>query len=148
MTSTHELAQLNIARMREPLDSPLMSDFVANIDRINALADGSPGFIWRLDEAYGERPLGANTLINISVWRDVAALSDYVHKSGHVEVLRRRRDWFERMSEAYAVLWWVPAGHRPSISEALERLELLRSKGATAEAFSFAARFDPPVAAP
>lgn len=148
MTNAYELAQLNIAMMREPLESPLMREFVANIDRINALAEASPGFVWRLGDAYepatGMRPMGDSTLVNMSVWQDIHSLSDYVHKSAHVEIMRRKREWFERMAEAYAVLWWVPAGHRPTIQEAIERLELLRREGPCPRAFTFAKRFEPP----
>jgi hypothetical protein len=152
MTGVHELAQLNIAAMREPLESPSMSDFVANLDRINALAEASAGFVWRLSDAYDNattrRHFGDTTLVNMSVWKDVTSLSDYVHKSAHVEILRRKREWFERMTEAYVVLWWVPAGHRPTLDEARERLDLLRREGPGPAAFTFASRFDPPGSEP
>ena len=145
MRSLHELAQLNIALMREPLESPAMADFVANLERINALAERSPGFVWRLQTAQGDatalRPLGEDTLVNVSVWRDVECLKNYVYGSAHVELMRRRKAWFEPMREAYAVLWWVPAGHRPSVAEALARLELLRARGPTEEAFTFRRTF-------
>lgn len=115
--SQYELAQLNIAVMKEPLDSPRMADFVANLERINALAESSPGFVWRLQteegDATGLRPLGDSTIVNMSVWRDVASLNHYVYKTAHVEIMRRRKEWFERMREASMVLWWVPQGHRP-----------------------------------
>jgi hypothetical protein len=147
----YELAQLNIALMKEPLDSPRMGDFVANLDRINALAESSPGFVWRLQTEEGDatalRPLGEDTLVNISVWRDVASLNKYVYESAHVEIMRRRKEWFERMREAYVVLWWVPNGHRPTIPEAIARLELLRAKGPTTDAFTFRRAFLPPDAA-
>ncbi len=146
--SRYELAQLNIATMKEPLESPGMADFVANLDRINALAEASGGFVWRLQTEEGDatalRPMGENTLVNMSVWRDVASLNGFVYRSAHVEIMRRRKEWFERMSDAYLVLWWVPKGHRPSIDEALARLALLRNKGATAEAFTFRQAFDAP----
>lgn len=146
--SAFELAQLNIAVMKEPLESPRMADFVANLDRINALAESSPGFVWRLQTEAGDatalRPLGEETLVNVSVWRDVASLNKYVYGSAHVEVMRRRKEWFERMREAYVVLWWVPHGHRPSVTEAIERLQLLRAKGPTEEAFTFRSAFLPP----
>lgn len=146
--SQYELAQLNIAVMKEPLESPSMADFVANLDRINALAEKSPGFVWRLQTEEGDatalRPLGDNTLVNMSIWQDVASLNDYVYKSAHVEIMRRRKEWFERMSEAYVVLWWVPAGHRPSIAEAALKLDLLRKQGPTAAAFTFRQAFSPP----
>ena len=139
--STYELAQLNIAVMKEPLESPSMTDFVANLDRINALAESSQGFVWRLQgddgDATAMRPLGENTLVNMSVWRDVESLNKYVYGSAHVEIMRRRKEWFERMREMYVVLWWVRKGHRPAVSEAVARLELLRASGTTAEAFTF-----------
>jgi len=90
------------------------------------------------------RPLGEDVIVNMSVWRDVEALQDYVYRSGHVEIMRRRREWFTRMAQAYMVLWWVPAGHEPTMAEAAARLELLRQKGPTAEAFTFAQAFPAP----
>ncbi len=139
--SRYELAQLNIAVMKEPLDAPLMADFVASLERVNALADGSEGFVWRLQSEEGDatllRPLGENVLVNMSVWEGVEALRDYVYRSAHVEVMRRRKEWFERMSEAYLVLWWVPRGHRPTVSEAIAKLMHLRLHGPTEEAFTF-----------
>lgn len=105
---THHLAQLNIAAMKEPLDSPSMADFVNNLDRINALADAAEGFVWRLQTQEGDatavQPLGDQTLINLSVWRDVSTLKDYVYKTAHAEVMRRRKEWFERMGETQLVL--------------------------------------------
>jgi hypothetical protein len=146
--STYELAQLNIAAMKAPLESPPMADFVANLDRIHALAESSPGFVWRFQTAEGDatavRPLGDDTLINLSVWRDVESLGDYVYKSAHVEIMRRRKEWFERVREAVIVLWWVPKGHRPSETEALAKLELLRARGPSAEAFTFRHPFPAP----
>jgi hypothetical protein len=150
--SRHELAQLNIAIMKEPLQSPGMADFVANLDRINALAESSPGFLWRLKTDDGNatalRPLGESTLVNMSVWRDLHSLNAYVYASAHAEIMRRRREWFERMGQAYVVLWWIPEGHRPSIAEALAKLDALRKNGPTAEAFTFRNAFPPPDAAP
>lgn len=143
-----ELAQLNIAVMRAPLDSPAMADFVANLDRINALADAAPGFVWRLQTEAGDatavRPLGDSTLVNMSVWRDVEALAEYVYRSAHTEIMKRRREWFESMQAAFQVLWWVPAGHRPTMDEAIARLETLRNLGPTPQAFSFKKPFPPP----
>jgi hypothetical protein len=137
MTARH-LAQLNIAMMRAPADSPQMAEFFANIDRINALADAAPGFAWRLKGDPPVNPFGANALVNLSVWHSVAALSDFVHRSGHMEIMRRRREWFARAEEATLVLWWVPVGHEPTVEEAADRLNLLRKSGPCAEAFTFA----------
>jgi hypothetical protein len=144
-----QLAQLNVASMKEPLGSPSMADFVANLERINALAEQASGFVWRLKDESGDataiRPFGENMLVNMSVWSDVAALHRYVFETVHVEILRRRREWFERMEEAHAVLWWVPAGHRPTLQEAAARLVHFRAHGATAHAFSFKTACPPPV---
>lgn len=146
--SNYELAQLNIAVMKEPLDSPGMADFVANLDRINSLAESSSGFVWRLQTDDGDataiRPMGESTLVNMSVWQDVESLNKYVYGSAHVEIMRRRREWFERMREAQVVLWWIRKGHRPTLPEAISKLELLRSRGPTEEAFTFRHAFSPP----
>lgn len=146
--SAYQLAQLNIAWMKAPLESPEMADFVANLERINALAEASPGYVWRLQDEAGDataiRPFGSEVLVNMSVWQDVQSLSDYVYKSAHTEMLKRRREWFERIEQAHQVLWWVPAGHRPSVVEAAERLACLREQGATAQAFNFRHAFVAP----
>ena len=149
--SQFELAQLNIAVMKAPLESPRMAEFAANLDRINALADGSPGFVWRLQTEAGDatalRPFGDDILVNMSVWQNIDSLRGFVYRSAHVEIMRRRKEWFERMAEVFVVLWWVPGGHRPTLAEAKAKLELLNEKGPTAEAFSFRQAFPPPDAA-
>ncbi len=145
MSNTHELAQLNIALMKTPLDSPGMADFVANLAPVNALAERSPGFVWRLQDEEGDataiRPFGPEVLVNLSVWRDVASLTDFVYRSAHVEMLRRRKEWFECASGMHQVLWWVPKGHRPDVREAAARLARLREHGPTPEAFTFRQTF-------
>jgi hypothetical protein len=150
--SAYELAQLNIGIIRGPMDSPVMAEFAANLERINALAERSPGFVWRLQTAQGDataiRPFAdERLLVNMSVWRDAEHLRRYVYASAHVEIMRRRREWFERMSEAYLVLWWVPRGHRPTLEQAIARLEALRQHGPHAQAFNFSKVFPPPDAA-
>jgi len=146
--SDYQLAQLNVAALKAPLDSPELKDFVDNLDRINALAEAAPGFAWRLvgegNDATALRPLGEDVIVNMSVWSDVNALRDFAYKSAHVEIMRRRREWFTRMADAYMVLWWVPKGHEPTVTEAVARLTLLRERGPTAEAFTFAEAFGPP----
>jgi Domain of unknown function (DUF3291) len=147
--STHELAQLNIGVIKGPMDSPLMADFANNLERINAVADASPGFVWRLQTEAGDataiRPFNdPNLLVNMSVWRDVESLNRYVYSSAHVEIMRRRREFFERMDTAFLVLWWLPRGHRPTVDEAMARLEMLRAQGPSAMAFTFRHAFPPP----
>jgi hypothetical protein len=144
------LAQLNVGRLRAPIDDPIIAEFKGALDAINALADRSPGFVWRLQTADGNatalHPIDDDELIaiNMSVWESIEALGDYVYRSDHTAFLRRRREWFERYGTAYLVLWWVPAGHVPSIDEALARLDELERNGPTEKAFTFARRFAPP----
>jgi len=146
--SQYQLAQLNISTMKESKESPLMADFVANLERIYAIAERSPGFVWRLkdeeEEAAGMRLFGEGILINLSVWETVEALRDFVFKSAHLEVLRRRSEWFEKMTEAHTALWWTPAGQRPTVLEARERLIHLRQYGSTIYAFTFRQAFAVP----
>src|SRR5438874_10391986 len=124
--SAYELAQLNVGVIKGPMDSPIMADFAASLERINALAERSPGFVWRLQTEEGDataiRPFESeNVLVNMSVWRDVESLNKYVYNSAHVELMRRRREWVERMNGAFLVLWWVPKGHRPSVAGAIAK---------------------------
>jgi Domain of unknown function (DUF3291) len=147
--SAYELAQLNIGVIRGPMDSPVMAAFAAGLERINALADAAPGFLWRLQTQDGDataiRPFpDENMLLNMSVWRDLEQLRRFVYRSDHAEFLRRRREWFEPLKEAILVLWWVPQGHRPGIAEAIARLETLRTRGPSPEAFTFRETFPPP----
>jgi hypothetical protein len=138
----HHIAQVNVARMRAPLDSPVMAGFVARLEEINALADRSSGFVWRLQTPEGDatylRPFGDDRiLINMSVWESVEALKDFVYRTAHAELLRDRRSWFENFAGAYAALWWVPAGHTPGIDEAKQRLAHLDEHGPSQFAFTF-----------
>ena len=147
---THHLAQINIGRMRAPLDTPVMADFVAQLDEINALAEASPGFVWRLkgegNDATSLRPFDDDFIIvNMSVWESLDDLRAYVYKSAHTAVMRRRREWFEQFESAYVVLWWVEAGHIPTVGEAKERLQHLDAHGPTAEAFTFKQPFAPSI---
>lgn len=146
-TSFH-LAQVNIGRMQGPLESPVMAGFVARLDEINALADRSPGFVWRLQTEAGNatylRPYeDERILFNLSVWQSVEALRDYVYRSAHAELLRGRQQWFTRLDGAYLALWWVPAGHVPSIDEAKARLAHLDAHGPTPFAFTLKVAFPP-----
>ncbi|CAM4201486.1 DUF3291 domain-containing protein [Nocardiopsis rhodophaea] len=145
----HHLAQLNVGTLNAPLDDPSMAGFVDNLAPINALADASPGFVWRYtdegsDDATDARPFGDDLLINLSVWASWEALWEFTYRSDHIDLLRRRREWFRHMRDASLVLWWIPAGHIPTLDEAGERLSLLRHHGPTAEAFTFKDSFGPP----
>jgi hypothetical protein len=148
MTTRFHLAQVNIGRARGEMTDPVMAEFAANLPAINALAERSPGFMWRLQTEDGDatavRPYAdTRIMINLSVWEDLPALRDYVYRSAHAGVMRRRREWFERFERVFVALWWVPAGHRPSVAEAVERVEHLDRHGPTPFAFSFRDAFDP-----
>ncbi|WP_406441129.1 DUF3291 domain-containing protein [Streptomyces sp. NBC_00631] len=137
------LAQLNVATLRFPLDDPRMAPFVDMLDTVNAAADDTPGFVWRLVEdgaadATALRPAGEDVIVNLTVWETQEALWNFTYRSEHLDVIRRRREWFERHVEAHLVLWWVPAGHIPTTGEALDRLADLRAHGPSARAFTFA----------
>ena len=142
MTTTPHLAQFNIARARGPLESAIMRDFVAALDEINALAEASPGFVWRFQteagNALAERPYADPLIIvNLSVWESVDALKQYAFRTQHAAFLARREEWFEKMEAPHSVLWWTPRNVRPTVAEAKERLDRLRRLGPTPEAFAF-----------
>ncbi len=148
MTIWH-LAQINVARLRAPIDDPLVAEFVAGLEPVNQLADTSPGFVWRLQteagdatslQAYDDELI----IVNMSVWESLDQLADFVYRSAHTEFLRNKRSWFERMVEAHAALWWTEAGRLPSVTEGVQRLEALRTNGPSPEAFAFRHSFAAP----
>ena len=143
------LAQLNIARMTGvDMNDPIMTDFVAQLDEVNHLAENTEGFVWRLKDEASGNALGFNPfddvqlIVNMSVWKNLEALERFVFNGRHLEVMRRRREWFQRFGKAYMVLWWVPEGHQPTLEEANERLAFLQTHGATAYAFDFRNKFE------
>jgi hypothetical protein len=147
-TEGMNLAQLNVGRLRAPIDDPLVDEFRLNLERINTLAEVSPGFVWRLQDetgnATGIKPFADDLeIINLTVWSSAEALADFTYRSGHVEFLRRRRDFFEAPTQPILCLWWIPEGTIPTVEEAIGRLEHLRTHGPTQTAFTFRHRFDP-----
>lgn len=149
--ASHHLAQVNIARMRAPIDDPIMADFVAQLESVNAMADASPGFVWRLADDSGvgataiqafEDPL---ILINMSVWETVAALEAFTYRSRHSGLLKDRKKWFEPLDRPHLALWWIPRGQIPSAGDARERLDLLKERGPSPEAFTFREPFPAPL---
>ncbi|CAN7355177.1 DUF3291 domain-containing protein [Phenylobacterium sp. LjRoot225] len=149
---SYQLAQINIARLLAPIDAPETAEFVANLDRINALAEGSPGFVWRLigdgDDATNLQAFDDPAIItNMSVWENLDHLAAFVYRSAHRDVMRRRKEWFSP-TETYMALWWVPAGHRPSPAEGIARLKTIEALGPTADAFTFRNPFPAPDATP
>jgi hypothetical protein len=152
MAAGHDLAQVNVMRLRAPLDSPELAAFVAALDPVNALADGAPGFVWRLKTEEGNstalRIFGDDTLVvNMSTWRSLETMTDYVYRTAHAAIMRRRREFALPIIEAQVALWWVPDGHRPTIAEAEERLSYLRANGPTKFAFGIKSPFSAPSAA-
>jgi Domain of unknown function (DUF3291) len=147
--ASYHVAQCNIGRVRAPLDSPQLAGFVAALEPVNRMADEAPGFVWRLQTEAGDATAirafeDDMLLLNMSVWESIEALAEFTYRTPHRDVMRRRREWFERLADAYLVLWWVPAGTRPTVVEARARLEALRRDGPTLEAFTFRSPFPPP----
>ncbi|WP_024801701.1 DUF3291 domain-containing protein [Nocardia sp. BMG51109] len=149
-----ELAQVNIARLLASLEDPRLADFVAALEPVNAAADVAPGFLWRLQTEDGDATAirafewdtadSVGVIVNMSVWCDVEHLAAFTYGEMHRVILKRRREWFQRMREATHVCWWVPAGHRPTTAEAEDRLRRLRDHGPTPFAFTLQQHFPPP----
>jgi hypothetical protein len=151
--AAHHLAQVNVATLRAPLDGPELAGFVAQLAPINALADASPGFVWRLQTEDGDataiRPFDDDRImVNLSVWESFEALRTFVYATRHLEVMRHRRAWFQRMADPYLALWWIPAGAIPTVAEARQRLEILERRGPGPDAFTFRAPFPAPAGPP
>lgn len=150
--SNYHIAQVNLGRVKGQPEDPIMAGFMNRLDEVNAIADRAPGFVWRLQTDSGNatdyRPYpGDNSiLLNMSVWETVEALRDYVYKTVHVELLRQRHLWFEKFDGIYTALWWVPAGHTPTIEEAVQRLAYLEEYGPTEYAFTMQIPFPAPSA--
>ncbi len=152
MTAWH-LAQLNVGQLRAPIDHADSAGFADNLDPINELAEETPGFVWRLQDDHGNATSFARDgdplrILNLSVWESVESLRAYTYRSGHVDFLRRRLEWFEPREGGHLVLWWIPAGHEPTIAEAEERLARLTADGPSRDAFTFMLMFPPPDEAP
>ncbi|HLV86187.1 MAG TPA: DUF3291 domain-containing protein [Candidatus Sulfotelmatobacter sp.] len=145
----YHIAQVNIGRVKAPMEDAIMEGFVRRLDEINALADRSPGFVWRLQTPAGNAtylrpyPNDDRILVNMSVWETIETLRHYVYKTAHAELLRQREAWFEKFAGVYTALWWVPAGHHPSIDEAKKRLAYLEKYGPSQFAFTFKTPFQP-----
>ncbi len=135
------LAQLNIGRLHHGLDSAETAEFTAALGPINALAEATPGFVWRLVDDDGQsssyvRLPGEDdplTIVNMSVWADLESLQHFMYRSGHAMYLRRRIEWFERNPEATSVCWWIPVGSLPDLDDAHRRLLHLRAHGPTSQ---------------
>jgi hypothetical protein len=145
----HHLAQINIAKFRLPMNDPVNAEFIGALDRVNAIAEAQPGFVWRL-KGEGNDALDIKAFddpdiaLNMSVWTDLEALAAFVYRNEeHLAIMRRRREWFDRI-EVYMALWWVPAGHVPTPAEGMARLEHLAVNGPTSTAFSFRQPFPAP----
>ena len=150
--SDFQLAQFNIARtVASSLEDPVLADFMARLDAVNALADASPGFVWRLQDESGNATAidgydDPRVIVNLSVWESAEALFEFTYKSAHARVLSRRADWFEKLVGPNLALWWVPAGHRPSVEEGRDRLDRLVAHGPSERAFTLKQRYPAPPA--
>ena len=145
----YHLAQLNIGRAVAPLDDARLADFMNWLDQINALAEQSPGFVWRLQGDNGNNTSlkvsdDPQFIVNLSVWASIDELHAFTYRSDHKAVFARRYEWFERADGPNMVMWWVPAGTLPDVADALDRLRRLAEDGPTVDAFTFKQRFPPP----
>jgi heme-degrading monooxygenase HmoA len=143
------IAQMNVATALYPLEDPRIADFIAALDEVNALAERSPGFVWRLKSEQGNATDIKVTddpkmIVNLTVWASVETLFDFVYKSSHRLVMARRREWFDRPVRAYQVMWWIAAGSVPSVEDGLARLAHLDAQGPSPHAFTFKQKFPPP----
>jgi Domain of unknown function (DUF3291) len=143
------LAQINVALMKAPLNAPIMAEFAAALDEVNAIADQSAGFVWRLQTATGNATAisvypDPNMLVNVSVWENIDSLKTYVYKSLHGDFFVRRRQWFEKLQSEHFAMWWIPAGHLPTAEEGKSKLEYLSFHGDSPEAFTFAQPYPSP----
>lgn len=146
---SHHLAQMNVGTILHDLADPRMKGFVDNLERINALAEASPGFVWRLQDEAGDATGIQVTddprfIVNLSIWETAEALFDFVYRSAHTGIMAQRRQWFLRPADAFQVLWWLPAGEVPTVEAGLARLQRVRDLGPTPEAFTFKQRFPAP----
>ncbi len=139
------LAQVNIAKRLAPLDDPIMQDFINNLDKINAIADSSDGFIWRLQNEDKDEAVSVfqddSLVINMSVWENLDVLFNYTYNSGHIEVFKRKKEWFSKMKMMHMAFWYVPIGYEPTFQDANDRLVYLNKHGDTPFAFSFKNKF-------
>ena len=147
--SAFHLAQFNIARLSAPIDAPRTAEFREALDRINATAEASPGFVWRatgtgFDSVIPADDIDPMILANLSVWESAAALAGFVYRSAHSHFVKHGKRWFEPSAGAYQVMWWIPAGALPARAEAFERLDRLNAEGPTHQAFDFRTRFPAP----
>lgn len=150
MAQNFHVAEFNIARLKAPLDSPSMKEFVDFLAPVNAFAEQSPGFVWRLIAPDGQSSSYISAIYedpmiapNFTVWEDIESLKVFVYKTVHSYFLRDRKKWFDQVSEYQTVLWWVPAGYIPTIEEAKEKLVHLQENGPTPTAFTLQVPFDP-----
>jgi hypothetical protein len=139
------LAELNIGKFRFPVSDGRMADFMNNLDRVNALAERSPGFVWRLkgdNNNATDFRVGDDYAVNLSVWTDAKSLENYVFKTVHAQFYKRKAEWFNLMEKPHMVFWHVPEGHQPNLSEAMDRLENYQKNGPTEAAFGWAEVMD------
>lgn len=146
----YQLAQINVARMiGTDIGDPVMKEFVDNLDRVNRMAENSPGFVWRLkDESNNASSFNpfddVQVIINISVWKDIASLEHFTYRTFHTDFLKRRKEWFKKYGSAHFALWWIPFGEFPTIEESITRLEHLQAHGPSSRVFDFRTRFPMP----
>ncbi len=145
----YHIAQINIAKAKAEMESEIMTGFVSRLDEINKMADDADGFVWRLQTEEGDSTAirvfdDSDLIINISVWQSIETLKHFVYKTSHVELIRDRDAWFNKMIESHQALWWIPEGHIPTVEEGKQRLSAIQQNGPTEKAFIFSRSFEKP----
>jgi hypothetical protein len=149
--NTYQLAEINIGRIKGVnINDPVMKEFVDNLETVNALADGSKGFVWRFrddnNNATNFNPYNdQQVIVNVSVWESIEDLEHYMYKTFHADFLRRRKEWFQRYGKVYTAMWWIPAGQYPTLQQAVDNLDYLEKNGPTEKVFDFKTKFPRPV---
>ena len=146
-----QLAEINVALMKGiNINDPVMKEFVDNLDRVNALAESSEGFVWRLKDESSNNATSLNPyddeqiLINLSVWESIEALENYAYRTFHAEIFKRRREWFQTFGKVNMAMWWIPEGQFPTLEEAVEKLDYLQKNGSSELVFDFKNKYLPP----
>ena len=148
--NNYQLSQINVARIKGVnINDPVMTEFVDNLEKINGLAENSRGFVWRLKDdsnssVYLKVYDDEQVIINISVWEDIESLENFVYKTFHTDLLKRRKEWFQKFGSAHIAMWWIESGKYPSVEESINRLEYLQKNGASEIVFDFRNKYDCP----
>ncbi len=148
--SHYFIAEINIAKMKGvDINDPIMKEFVENLDAVNQIAEKSEGFVWRLKDENNNatilNPYNDETIIiNVSVWKSIETLENFMYRTFHSDFLKRRKEWFLTYGSAHTAMWWIPEGHIPTMQEAVDKLSFLQTNGPSPNSFDFRHKFPAP----